>query len=69
MIEFPETESRAELDAFVAAFERAVTDTPENLHAAPRHLAVGRVDEVRAARDPLLSWKDLRARSEKAQTP
>jgi glycine dehydrogenase subunit 2 len=61
MIEFPETESRRELDAFAAAFERAVTDTPENLHAAPRSLSVGRVDEVRAARQLLLSWKDLRA--------
>ena len=69
MIELPETESRRELERYIAAFERAITDSPENLHAAPRHLAVGRVDEVRAARDPLLSWKDLRARSEKAQTP
>src|SRR5580693_995155 len=50
MFEFPETESRQELDGFAAAFERAVTDTPENLHAAPRNLAIGRVDEVLAAR-------------------
>ncbi len=61
MIEFPETESRRELDAFVAAFERAVTDTPENLHAAPRSTSVGRVDEVLAARQLLLSYKDLKA--------
>ena len=61
MFEFPETESRRELDAFAAAFERAVTDTPENLHAAPRNLAVGRVDEVTAARELRLSWKDLRS--------
>ena len=65
MIEFPETESKRELDGFAAAFERAVTDTPENLHAAPRNLAVGRVDEVRAARDLHLSWKDLRERPPK----
>lgn len=61
MIEFPETESRRELDAFAAAFERAVTDTPENLKAAPRATSVGRVDEVSAARHPRLSWKDLRS--------
>ena len=61
MFEFPETESRRELDEFAAAFERAVHDTPENLHAAPRSLAVGRVDEVLAARQLELSWKDLRA--------
>jgi glycine dehydrogenase subunit 2 len=69
MVELPETESKRELDAYVAAFERAISDTPENLHAAPRNLAVTRVDEVRAAREPLLSWKDLRAAAAKAETP
>jgi glycine dehydrogenase subunit 2 len=68
MIELPETESKRELDAFAAAFERAVTDTPEHLHAAPRNLAVARIDEVRAAREPLLSWKDLRERPGKVET-
>ena len=61
MIEFPETESRHELENFVVAFTRAVNDSPENLHAAPRSLAVARVDEVEAARHPLLSRKDLRS--------
>ncbi|HZY91751.1 MAG TPA: aminomethyl-transferring glycine dehydrogenase subunit GcvPB [Thermoplasmata archaeon] len=65
MIEFPETESRRELDQFVAAFDRAVHDTPENLHAAPRSLSVGRVDEVKAARELLLSWRDLRVAQRK----
>jgi glycine dehydrogenase subunit 2 len=64
MIEMPETESRRELDAFAAAFERAIHDTPENLRAAPRNLSVERVDEVAAARNLLLSWKDLRERGE-----
>ncbi len=69
MIEFPETESKRELDAFVAAFDRAVHDTPENLHAAPRSLAVRRIDEVRAAREPVLSWKDLRSHTAKVEAP
>ncbi len=69
MVELPETESRRELDQFIAAFERAISDTPENLHRAPQHLAVARVDEVRAAREPLLSWKDLRTAGAKAETP
>jgi glycine dehydrogenase subunit 2 len=60
MIELPETESRRELDRFAEAFERAFRDSPENLRAAPRNLAVGRIDEVRAARTPVLSWRDLR---------
>ncbi len=69
MIELPETESKWALDEFAAAFERAVHDTPENLHAAPRNLSVSRIDEVRAARVPLLSWKDLRAATAKVETP
>ena len=69
MVELPETESRRELDNYVAAFERAITDTPEHLHSAPRSLAVSRVDEVRAAREPLLSWKDLRTAGAKAEAP
>jgi glycine dehydrogenase subunit 2 len=61
MIEFPETESRRELDGFAEAFERAVHDSPEHLHAAPTATSVGRVDEVLAARQLHLSRKDLRA--------
>jgi glycine dehydrogenase subunit 2 len=59
MVEFPETESRRELDGFAAAFERSVHDTPEHLHAAPRATSVRRVDEVLAARQLHLSRKDL----------
>ncbi len=62
MIEMPETESRRELDLLVAAFERALGDTPEALRAAPQSLAVGRIVEMAAARHLLLSWKDLRER-------
>lgn len=64
MIELPETESRRELDDFAGAFVRALGDTDEHLRTAPHHLAVGRVDEVTAARHLLLSWKDLRARGD-----
>lgn len=61
MIEMPETESKRELDAFAEAFRRALHDTPENLRSAPHSLSVGRVDEVRAARELRLSGKDLRS--------
>ncbi len=61
MIELPETDTKRELDAFAAAVERALDDSPEHLHGAPTSLAVGRIDEVRAAREPRLSWRDLRA--------
>jgi glycine dehydrogenase subunit 2 len=62
MIEMPETETKRDLDRFAEAFERAFRDTPEHLHAAPTSLSVGRIDEVGAAKNLVLSWKDLRAR-------
>ena len=69
MVELPETESRRDVDAFIAAFERSLADTDENLRTAPHATAVGRIDEVEAARHPLLSWKDLRqATTEPAPT-
>lgn len=59
MIEPTETESMATLDAFAAAVrdiaELAASD-PGALHDAPRGLPVGRLDEVGAARKPLLRW-------------
>jgi glycine dehydrogenase subunit 2 len=60
MIEPTETESKATLDAFADALreivELARTD-PEELHAEPRTLPVGRLDEVSAARNPILRWQ------------
>jgi glycine dehydrogenase subunit 2 len=60
MIEPTETESRATLDAFTAAL-RDIRDTavrsPEALQAEPRTLPVGRLDEVAAARRPVLRWR------------
>jgi glycine dehydrogenase subunit 2 len=57
MIEPTETESLETLDAFVAAMreiEREARDTPERLHDAPHNGPVRRLDEVRAARRPIL---------------
>ncbi len=59
MIEPTETESRATLDAFAAALEEIVEiarRSPETLHAEPKSLPVGRMDEVAAARNPVLRW-------------
>ena len=77
MIEPTETESTATLDAFVAALkeiaEQAKQD-PEALHAHPTKLPVGRLDEVAAARRPVLRWQSPGVGSEPAgeaapQTP
>jgi glycine dehydrogenase subunit 2 len=59
MIEPTETESRETLDEFVAAM-RAIAgearEHPELVRGAPHSTRVGRLDETRAARRPLLRW-------------
>ena len=57
MIEPTETESRETLDAFVVAMneiEREARETPEALLEAPHNTPVRRLDEVGAARRPVL---------------
>ncbi len=60
MIEPTETESLETLDSFIEALikisEEAV-HSPELLKSAPHNTPVRRVDEVRAARTPVLRWK------------
>jgi glycine dehydrogenase subunit 2 len=61
MIEPTETESKETLDAFAGALrairDEALTD-PDVLHEAPHTAPVRRLDEVRAARQPILRWQD-----------
>jgi glycine dehydrogenase subunit 2 len=57
MIEPTETESKDELDRVIAAIRAAVDDAardPELLKTAPHTMPVGRLDEVGAARHPVL---------------
>ncbi len=57
MIEPTETESKDDLDAFVAAVRAVVAEArsdPEMLRTAPHTMPVGRLDEVAAARNPVL---------------
>ena len=67
MIEPTETESKQTLDAFAAAV-RQIADLaradPDELHHEPRSLPVGRMDEVAAARSPVLRWRDENAPAE-----
>ena len=60
MIEPTETEPKSTLDEFVEAM-RAIAqeakDHPENLTSAPHHTPVTRLDESRAARQPVLRWQ------------
>jgi glycine cleavage system P protein (glycine dehydrogenase) subunit 2 len=60
MIEPTESESRLELDLFVEAMRSIAaeaSETPELVKTAPHATRVGRLDEVGAARNPVLRWK------------
>lgn len=60
MLEPTETESKETLDhaaqTFRDLYELAHTD-PQTMHSAPHHAQIGRPDEVRAARKPVLRWQ------------
>ena len=57
MIEPTETENRATLDGFVESLFRITEEPADMLHEAPHTTLVSRPDEVRAARQPVLTWK------------
>ena len=64
MIEPTETESRETLDQFVADMAQIAEEArthPELLHDAPHHTPVRRLDEVRAARYPVLRYQPEQA--------
>jgi glycine dehydrogenase subunit 2 len=66
MIEPTESESREELDLFIEAM-RAIAEecetNPEIVLGAPHCTRVTRLDEVTAARKPVLRWKPKQAKS------
>jgi glycine dehydrogenase subunit 2 len=57
MIEPTETESKQTLDAFADTLARIITEDVDLLRAAPHSTPIGRPDEVRAARQPVLVWQ------------
>jgi glycine dehydrogenase subunit 2 len=57
MIEPTETESRETLESFAAALKQITTEDPALLHDAPLTTPVSRLDEVKAAKTPVLAWK------------
>jgi glycine dehydrogenase subunit 2 len=60
MIEPTESAPREELDEFIAAMRAIAKEAesdPELVRSAPHSTRVGRMDEVRAARQPILRWK------------
>jgi glycine dehydrogenase subunit 2 len=68
MIEPTQTESKQTLDGFIDAMLRISQEARENpdiLHTAPHSTPVGRLDEVRAAKQlvlccrPIPEWADV----------
>ncbi len=60
MIEPTESESKEEMDMFIDAMQKIAKEAEENpelIHNAPHHTRVSRLDEVTAARKPVLRWK------------
>jgi glycine dehydrogenase subunit 2 len=59
MIEPTETETPETLDEFIGALKEIAAEAlsdPEKVKTAPHNTIVGRLDEVRAARTPILRW-------------
>ena len=60
MLEPTETEGPEVLDHAAEVLRmlyRRAYDDPEAMHGAPHHMPIGRPDEVKAARHPVLRWK------------
>ena len=58
MIEPTETESLETLDRFADTMLRIAQEDPELVRSAPHNTPVSRLDEVRAARKPVLRWEE-----------
>ncbi|MGQ9524385.1 MAG: aminomethyl-transferring glycine dehydrogenase subunit GcvPB [Armatimonadota bacterium] len=56
MVEPTETADKETLDAFADAVLAILAEDPELVRGAPHTTPVGRVDEVKAAREPVLKW-------------
>lgn len=57
MIEPTETERMETLDGFAEAVGKIMKEDPETVHGAPYNTSVGRVDETKAARNPIISYR------------
>jgi len=60
MVEPTETESKESLDMFIDTIEKILKEEPDIIKSAPHNLACGRLDEVQAARQPILNWRMLK---------
>jgi glycine dehydrogenase subunit 2 len=69
MIEPTESEDKEECDLFIDAMKSIAQEAatnPELVRTAPHTTRIRRLDEVGAARKPILRWKPAASRSEAA---
>ena len=62
MIEPTETETKETLDEFASVMKRIASEDPEIVRSAPHNTAVGKVDEVYAAKEAILSYRAYKRR-------
>ena len=60
MIEPTETESKEDLDRYIDALIEIADEDVEKLKNAPYNTPIGRVDEVYATRNLILTWRDFK---------
>ena len=64
MIEPTENESRDTIDGFIAVMHKIAEEArtcPDTVKDAPHNTPIGRVDDVQAARHPVVKFKDISA--------
>ena len=64
MIEPTENESKETIDGFIAVMRKIAEEAksnPEEVKSAPHNTPIGRVDDVLAAKNPVLTWKQMNA--------
>jgi glycine dehydrogenase subunit 2 len=67
MVEPTENESKETLDAFISVMRRIAEEAktnPEMVKSAPHNTPIGRVDDVLAAKHPIVTWRQLKAEAE-----
>jgi glycine dehydrogenase subunit 2 len=53
---YTETESKKDLDEYVAALLKIADEKTDIVQNSPKNTPVGRVDEVNATKNPVLTW-------------
>ena len=69
MVEPTENEAKAELDRYIEVMLKIAEEDPEVIRSAPHNAPIGRVDEVYAAKNMLLSWRMYKAKCEAEGKP